>query len=96
VLNPTERRQIGVLSIINHKILLHNFGGLGKMTERNLTYELLYTYYEDRENGDDIETIDYRSLIHIITELMSRVEQLEKVNKENLSLLNLVEKGLNE
>jgi hypothetical protein len=70
--------------------------GLGKMTERNLTYELLYTYYEDRERGEDIETIDYRSLIHIITELMSRVEQLEKVNKENLSLLNLVEKGLND
>jgi hypothetical protein len=70
--------------------------GLGKMTERNLTYELLYTNYEDRENGDDVESIDYRSLIHIITELMSRIEQLEKVNKENLSLLNLVEKGLNE
>jgi hypothetical protein len=66
------------------------------MTERNLTQELLYTNYVDMENGDDIETIDYRSLIHIITELMSRVEQLEKVNKENLSLLNLVEKGLNE
>ena len=66
------------------------------MTERNLTYELLYTNYEDRENGDDVESIDYRSLIHVITELMSRIEQLEKVNKENLSLLNLVEKGLNE
>ena len=70
--------------------------GLGKMTKRNLTEELLYINYEDRENGDDVESIDYRSLIHIITELMSRVEQLEKVNKENLSLLNLVEKGLNE
>ena len=66
------------------------------MTERDFTYELLYTNYVDMENGDDIETIDYRSLIHIITELMSRIEQLEKVNKENLSLLNLVEKGLNE
>jgi len=66
------------------------------MTERNLTKELLYTNYIDMENGDDIETIDYRSLIHIITELMSRVEQLEKVNKEDLSLLNLVEKELNE
>ena len=66
------------------------------MTERDFTYELLYTNYVDMENGDDIETIDYRSLIHIITELMSRVEQLEKVNKENLSLLNLVEKGLND
>ena len=66
------------------------------MTKRNLTEELLYINYEDRENGDDVESIDYRSLIHIITELMSRVEQLEKVNKENLSLLNLVEKGLND
>jgi hypothetical protein len=70
--------------------------GLGKMTKRNLTEELLYINYEDRENGDDVESIDYRSLIHILTELMSRVEQLEKVNKENLSLLNLVEKGLND
>ena len=63
------------------------------MTERNLTQELLYTYYEDRENGDDVESIDYRSLIHSITELCDRIEKLEKVNKENLSLLNLVEKG---
>ena len=46
-------------------------------TERNLTQELLYTYYEDRENGDDIESIDYRSLIHILTELMNRIEKLE-------------------
>ena len=66
------------------------------MTERNLTKELLYTNYIDMENGNDIETIDYRSLIHILTELMNRIEKLEKVNKENLSLLNLVEKGLNE
>jgi hypothetical protein len=69
---------------------------LGKMTERNLTQELLYTNYIDMENGDDVESIDYRSLIHILTELMNRIEKLEKVNKENLSLLNLVEKGLNE
>jgi hypothetical protein len=66
------------------------------MTERNLTQELLYTNYIDMENGDDVESIDYRSLIHILTELMNRIEKLEKVNKENLSLLNLVEKGLNE
>ena len=63
------------------------------MTERNLTQELLYTNYIDMENGDDVESIDYRSLIHILTELMNRIEKLEKVNKENLSLLNLVEKG---
>ena len=48
------------------------------MTERNFTEELLYTYYEDRERGEDIETIDYRSLIHIIGELCGRIEQLEQ------------------
>jgi hypothetical protein len=63
------------------------------MTERNFTKELLYSYYADMENGDDVESIDYRSLIHIITELYDRIEKLEKVNKENLSLLNLVEKN---
>jgi hypothetical protein len=47
------------------------------MTERNFTYELGYSNYIDMENGDDTESIDYRSLIHIITELMSRVEKLE-------------------
>ena len=61
------------------------------MTDRNFTKELLYSYYADMENGDDVESIDYRSLIHIITELCDRIEKLEKVNKENLSLLNLVE-----
>ena len=48
------------------------------LMERNFTEELLYTYYEDRERGEDIETIDYRSLIHIIGELCGRIEQLEQ------------------
>ena len=47
------------------------------MTERDFTKELLYNNYVDMDNGDDIESIDYRSLIHIITELMNRVEKLE-------------------
>jgi len=47
------------------------------MTERNLIEELLYTNYIDMDNGDDVESIDYRSLIHILTELMNRVEKLE-------------------
>jgi len=47
------------------------------MTERNLTQELLYTNYIDMEHGDDVESIDYRSLIHILTELMNRIEKLE-------------------
>ena len=51
------------------------------MTERDLTKELLYTNYIDMENGDDLESIDYRSLIHIMTEMMSRIEQLEKDNE---------------
>ena len=48
------------------------------MTERNFTKELLYSYYADMENGDDVESIDYRSLIFIITELCGRIEQLEQ------------------
>jgi hypothetical protein len=51
--------------------------GTMKMTERDLTKELLYTNYIDMDNGDDVESIDYRSLIHIITELMNRIEKLE-------------------
>jgi len=47
-------------------------------TERNLAYELCYSNYIDMENGDDTESIDYRSLIHILTELMSRIEKLEQ------------------
>jgi len=47
------------------------------MTERNLTQELLYTNYIDMENGNESETIDYRELILIITELCDRIEKLE-------------------
>ena len=48
------------------------------MTERNFTKELLYSYYADMEGGDDVESIDYRSLIYIITELHNRIEKLER------------------
>jgi hypothetical protein len=47
------------------------------MIDRNFTQELLYSYYNDMEGGDDVESIDYRSLIHIITELHNRIEKLE-------------------
>jgi hypothetical protein len=47
------------------------------MTDRNFTQELLYSYYNDMEGGDDVESIDYRSLIYIITELHNRIEKLE-------------------
>ena len=51
------------------------------MTERNFEQELLYTNYVDMENGDDVESIDYRSLIHIMSEMMTRIEKLEKDNE---------------
>ena len=48
------------------------------MTERNFTRELCYSNYVDMENGNDTETIDYRELILIITELCDRMEKLEQ------------------
>ena len=63
------------------------------MTDRNFKRELQYWTYNDPEFGDDIEHLDYESLIGLLTELCDRIEKLEKVNKENLSLLNLVEKN---
>ena len=47
-------------------------------TDRNLSKELLYSHDIDMNEGNDEETIDYRSLIHILTELMNRIEKLEK------------------
>jgi hypothetical protein len=48
------------------------------MIERNFTKELNYYIYNDPEYGDDVESIDYRSLIYIITELCDRIEKLEQ------------------
>ena len=47
------------------------------MTERNFEKELYYHTSMDMENGNDIETICYPSLICIITELCDRIEKLE-------------------
>ena len=35
-------------------------------------------HYIDMEDGSDYETINYESLIEIITELKERIEKLEK------------------
>jgi hypothetical protein len=51
------------------------------MTERNFEKELSHHRYIDMEDGNDIETICYPSLISIITELCDRIEQLEKDNE---------------
>jgi heme oxygenase len=52
------------------------------MTERrNLEKELQYFTYTDMERGNDITNLDYSSLIGLLTELLDRVEQLEKDNQ---------------
>ena len=48
------------------------------MTDRNLSKELLYSHDIDMNGGNDMDTICYRSLIHLLTELMKRIEKLEK------------------
>ena len=48
------------------------------MTSRDLTKELSYWVYNDPEYGDDITNLDYPALIGLLTELMSRVETLER------------------
>lgn len=53
-----------------------NFVGM-KMTERDFSRELYYSHSYDRENGNDVDSICYHSLFGIITELCTRIEQLE-------------------
>lgn len=47
------------------------------MSTRNIEKEIFYSWYEDKETGLENETIDYPSLIGILTELMNRIEALE-------------------
>ena len=49
-----------------------------QMTSRDFYKELHYSQYFDMEDGNDTETICYPSLICIIGELCSRVEELER------------------
>ena len=72
------------------------------MTELSLVWKKIFdeiSIADDHIKG----TINYYNLASILedlyvenAELKARVEALEKVNKEKLSLLNLVEKGLND
>jgi len=47
------------------------------MTDRNFKKELNHYSYNDPEYGEDIENIDYDSLIGIIAEFCDRIEALE-------------------
>jgi len=51
------------------------------MSTRDLTKELSYWVYNDREYGDDITNLDYSSLIGLLSELLGRIEELEKDNE---------------
>jgi hypothetical protein len=58
------------------------YAGETAMTERNFEKELNHYIYNDPEYGEDIENLDYRALIGIITELCDRIEALEaKLNE---------------
>ena len=47
-------------------------------TDRNLSKELLYSHDIDMNGGNDMDTICYQSLFSLFTELVDRIEQLEK------------------
>lgn len=47
------------------------------MTERNFKKELNYYTYNDPEYGEDIEHIDYDSLLGLLTEIIDRLETIE-------------------
>ena len=51
------------------------------MTDRNLKQQLCYYTYADMENGDDIESIDYRALIGLLDDLYDKIETLERDNE---------------
>ena len=76
--------------------------GVGCMTELSLKWKQIF---DEISTADSylVGKINYYNLASILedlyvenAELKARVEALEKVNKEKLSLLNLVEKGLND
>ena len=76
--------------------------GVGSMTELSLKWKQIF---DEISTADSylVGKINYYNLASILedlyvenAELKARVEALEKVNKEKLSLLNLVEKGLND
>jgi len=47
------------------------------MNFKDMANQLLYSHYTDMEHGNDTETIDYRALISVLTDLTNRLEALE-------------------
>jgi hypothetical protein len=48
------------------------------MNFKDMANQLLYSNYTDMEYGNDTETIDYRALISVLTDLTNRIESLER------------------
>ena len=48
------------------------------MNSNDMANQLLYSNYTDMEYGNDTETIDYRALISVLTDLTNRIEALER------------------
>jgi len=47
------------------------------MNTKDMANQLLYSNYTDMEYGNDTETIDYRALISVLTDITNRIEALE-------------------
>ena len=47
-------------------------------TDRDFSKELWFSHDIDMENGNDMDTICYQSLFGLFTELVDRIEKLEK------------------
>jgi hypothetical protein len=54
---------------------------------RDIQKELQYFVYNDPEYGEDIENISYPALFGLLTELVDRIEKLEKQNTDLISQL---------
>jgi hypothetical protein len=46
------------------------------MTREEMAKQLFYGNYIDMEQGNDVESIDYRALISVLTRLTNDVEEL--------------------
>lgn len=55
------------------------------ITREEMAFEIGYSNYIDMEHGNDSETIDYRSLISILTRLSNDIEET-RINQTNLAL----------
>jgi len=51
------------------------------MTDKEMANQICYWKYFDMEDGNDTESIDYCCLINVLSDMVNRIEQLEKDNE---------------